>query len=57
MIANLTSETREELERQADWVRASLACKSWHWDADEREEAENEYAETMAALASVEVVL
>ena len=42
------------LKAQATWVRAALDCKTWHWDADQREAAEFEYKAAIAVIADEE---
>ena len=44
------------LRRQSAWVRSALDCEAWRWDADQREIAESEHADAVAALSAYEAL-
>ena len=41
------------LREMMQWVDAALKAPHWHWDGDQREAAENEFACAKAALSAV----
>lgn len=47
-------ETLASLGAMVDWVKAALNCKDWHWDGDQREAAELEFATALAVVDKAE---
>lgn len=43
---------RDTLELHQIWLRAALDCKDWAWDGDQRQAAEEAYAQGQAALST-----
>ena len=41
---------KKDIEGALHWLRGALDCKHWHWDPDQRDCAEAEYAAAVKAL-------